>query len=327
MASVVYGSPYVPPAPLPPAWSGLPMSWTAKGVEWSLSDPKSGIILLPGVRGLGSVAVERHATVSPAAAGSRYEGTSVLDREVFWPIHIYSDSSSVDWVLRDRAFWAGMDPQDTGVWRVTHPDGRHRSLRLRFVSDGDHSTSGDPTQRGWDTYAVTLVAEQPFWVGEPVVKSFSADPAPEPFFEPNGPQVVNIAPGYSVSNAVMDNPGDVESYPRWYVQGPVTSACVGVGGVVVDVPFAVPEWKTLVIESDPDLLGATMYDVTVHGAAKKPSERVIGVDLVNPVDMTAALGAADFAAIPAGDAVPLSLTLLGAGKVEALLPTQYRRAW
>jgi hypothetical protein len=124
----------------------------------------------------------------------------------------------------------------------------------------------------------------------------------------------------------MDNPGDVESYPRWYIEGPAVTASVGVGSTVVDVPFEVPAGQCWVIESDPDLIGATLYDVA-PGASSKPAERVEGVDLINPVDMTAALGEADFAPIPAGTAVPLSLTLVGLGKVEALLPTLFRRPW
>lgn len=327
MANIVYGSPYLPPTPSAPAWSALPMTWTAKGVQWSLSDPKSGIVLLPGVRGLGSVTASRHSTTSPAAAGSRYEGTSVLDREVFWPLHIYSDGGSIDWMLRDRAFWAGMDPKDTGVWTVTHPDGKHRSLTLRFLTDGDHSRAQDPMVRGWDTYGVTLVAEQPYWAGDPVVNSFIGPVDPLPFFEPDGPQLVNIATSYSAANARMDNPGDVESYPRWFIDGDTTAVSAGVGGVVVDVPFAVVYGTCLVIESDPDMIGATLYDITVSGAPKKPSERIFGVDLINPIDMTAELGEADFAPVPAGSQVPLSLEITGTGTVEVLLPTLYRRPW
>lgn len=326
MANVVYGSPYLPPTPVVPAWSGLGMSWVAKGVEWALTDPRTGLFLLPGVRGLGSVAADRHSSSSPAAAGSRYEGTSVLDREVFWPVHIYSDAGSADWMLRDRAFWAGMDPQDTGVWTVTHPDGKHRSLELRFVSDGDHSAGNDPILRGWDTYGITLVAEQPYWVGDPVVNSFIGPVDPLPFYGSEGP-VVNIASSYSAANAAMDNPGDVESYARWFVDGPTTAVSAGIGDLVVNVPFAVAAGTCLVIESDPDMIGATLYTISADGLAKKPSERVVGVDLVGPVDKTADLGEADFPPVPAGSQVPLSLEITGTGTVEVLLPTLYRRPW
>jgi hypothetical protein len=234
---------------------------------------------------------------------------------------------------RDRAFWATMDPEDTGVWTVVHPDGKHRSLRLRCVSDGDHTRSKNPLRLGWDTYGIVLVAEQPFWEGDPVVKSFIGDVEPLPFFEPDGPQIVNIATGYSASTATIDNPGDVESYATWFLDGAMSAAAVGVGGVVVDVPFAVADGECLVIESDPDLIGATLYEISPEqlalpaGQRKKPSERIVGEDLINPVDMSADLGEADFAPIPAGASVPLSLTITGAGTVEALLPTRYRRPW
>lgn len=326
MANIVYGAPYRPPTLPVPAWAGLSLKWVAKGSEWPLTDPRTGVGLLPGIRGLGSIRGERHTTSSPAVAGSRYEGFSVEDREVFWPLCIWHDAGSEAWMLRDRAFWKTMDPEDTGWWVASLPDGSIRRLKLRFVDDGEHLSEHDPMLRGWATYGITLVAEQPFWEGEPVVRSFAGSAPPEPFFEPDGPQLVNISSGYSVDNASMDNPGDVESYPRWFIEGPAVTASVGVGSTVVDVPFEVPEGQCLVIESDPDLIGATLYDVA-PGASSKPSERVVGFDLLNPIDKTAALGEADFAPIPAGTAVPLSLTLVGLGKVEALLPTLYRRPW
>ena len=304
------------------------MTWTAKGVTWPLTDRSTGIFLRPGVRGLGTTTTERHSSTSPAVAGSRHEGVSVLDREVVWPVKVYSPDGSTAWMLRDRAFWQGMDPEDTGVWEITHPDGAKRSIRLRFLNDGDHARQKNPLRNGWDVYLITLTAEQPYWVGEPEVQSFKAPPPPEPFFEPDGPALVNIASGYSVEDAAIDNLGDVESYPRWFIDGETTAASVGVGGVVVEVPFTVPSGKCLVIESDPSLeLGATMYDITASGAGKKPSARVLGVDLINPVDKTTDLGEADFAPIPAGQQVPLSLTLTGEGVVECLLPSLYRRPW
>jgi hypothetical protein len=302
------------------------MRWEAKGSIWPLTDPDTGLFLMPGIRGLGTVRHERHSTSSPAAPGSTTEGVSFLDREAFWPVCIYNDNGSVDWMLRDRAFWSTMDPLSPGTWVVTLPDGSERSLRLRFQDDGDHVSEYDPVRRGWEKYGIKLLAEQPFWEGEPVVRSWK-NRVYEPFFEPDGPQIVNIASGSDASTAVVDNPGDVESYARWFIDGDTATAAVGVGGITVDVPFSIAAWECLVIESDPDMIGATLYDVTVAGAELKPSERIVGEHLINPVDMTTALGEADFAPIPAGESVELSLTINGSGAVEMLLPTRYRRAW
>lgn len=330
---ISYATPYRPPQPAVSPWTRTKMTWTAKGVTWPLTDPASGLFLMPGVRGLGSITTERHATSSPAVAGSRHEGNSVLDRSVFWPTHIFHDEGSEAWIKRDRAFWAGMDPDDTGVWTVFHPGGGvARSLRLRFRDDGDHTVTYDPVRYGWQSYGINLLAERPHWEGNPVVQSWK-NPEYLPFFEPNGPHLFNIGSGADVKLATIDNPGDAESFASWYIDGEASEASVGVNGEIAHVPFPVPAGKCLVIESDPDRIGAIMYDVSPDELAlgpderKKPSERIIGVDLINPVDRTADLGEADFPPIPPGSKVKLSLTLEGTGTVEAMLPTLYRRPW
>lgn len=324
MANIAFGVPYRPPVPTAPVFSRLIMRWESKGAVWPLSDPDAGIFLMPGIRGFGATNHERHSTSSPAVAGSRFEGISVKDREVFWPLCIWHDGGSVDFMLRDRAFWSTMDPLDTGLWVVTLPDGSERSLRVRFQSDGDPVADKDPMARGWNKYGITLVAEQPYWSGDPVVRSWR-NPAYAPFFEPVGPQIVNIAPGSNTSTATIDNPGDVESYAMWFIDGETVSASVGIGDQIVDVPFPIDAGKCLVIDSDPDQIGATLYTVTGAGALLKPSDRVIGQHLINPVDKTPALGEADFAPIPAGKGVALSLVLSGTGAVEVKLPTWFRR--
>jgi hypothetical protein len=210
---------------------------------------------------------------------------------------------------------------------VTQPSGEIRRLTCYFDNEGSQSFDTLPSLIGWARYGVTLVAEQPYWVGDPVVNSFIGPVDPLPFFEPSGPQLINIASSYSAANARMDNPGDVESYPRWYIDGDTTAVSAGVGEQVVNVPFPVAAGTCLVIESDPDLIGATLYTVAASGVDKKPSERIIGVDLIDPVDKTADLGEADFVPIPAGSQVPLSVGITGPGKVEVMLPTLWRAAW
>lgn len=331
MPQVAYGLPFAPPSIPAPAWGGMTMTWTGwDGSEWAISDSRSGVVLMAGTRGLTLPPSQRVTVSSPARPGSRHEGSTTGEREVFWPLKVFHGDGSLAWIERDRAFRRTLDPDKPGVWSVTQPSGEIRRLTCYFDNEGTQAFDTIPSLVGWARYGIYLAAEQPYWVGDPVVKAFAGSAPPDPFF-PEAPtvdgEIVNIAPGYSVSNAQIDNPGDVESYPRWFIEGPATTATVGVGGVVVDVPFEVPAGKTLIIESDPDVIGATMYDVAASGVDKKPSERVLGVDLINPVDMTTDLGEADFAPIPAGTGVPLSLTLAGLGKVEALVPTLWRAAW
>jgi len=327
VANVVYGLPFLPTPTPGPNWQGMLMTWTGwDGSVWTISDRSAGALLLSGTRGLTLPPTRRVVDSSPAVAGSLHRGSVTEEREVFWPIKIFHGDGALAWVARDRAFRRTLDPDKPGVWSVTQPSGETRRLTCYFDNDGNHSMDTLPSLTGWERYSITLVAEQPYWVGDPVVRSWK-NRTYEPFFDADGPQIVNIAPGADASTATIDNPGDVESYPRWFVDGEVTAAAVGVGGIVVNVPFTVGAGQCLVIESDPVNIGATMYDVAPGAEAKKPSERVIGVDLINPVDRTADLGEADFGAIPAGESVELSLSLTGTGTVEVYLPTLWRAAW
>lgn len=333
MASIVFALPTVPTHTVAPDWVGMRMTWTGwDGTEWVVSDKSQGAVLLAGVRGQNVPPTKRYTDTSPAVPGSRFRGVSTLEREVFWPIKIFHGDGSREWLARDRAFWTTIDPERPGEWTVVHPDGSKRSLTMRFDNDGGQAFDILPSLVGWAHYGLYFAAEQPYWFGDPQVRSWMP-PAPQPFYEPTGPQLVNIGSGYTVDTATMDNPGDVESYPTWFLDGEILTASVGVGDLVVDVPFTVPAGKCLVINSDPTDLGCTLYDISAaelakpSGDRKRPSDRIVGVDLINPVDRSADLGPADFGAIPAGQNVPLSITLNGTGVIEVRLPTLYRRAW
>jgi len=335
VANIVYGMPWAPPPTPAPNWLGMSMFWRGwDGSEWAISDSRSGAVLLAGTRGLTLPPTSRVVDSSPARAGSRHRGSVTSEREVFWPIKIFHGDGSLDWVARDRAFRRTLDPDRPGVWTVTQPSGETRSLTLHFDNEGAQAFDTIPSLIGWAHYGLYLVAEQPYWVGDPVTRSWAAD-VPMPFFDPTGPQLVNISSAHKLATATLDNPGDVGSYPRWYIDGEIESATVGVDGGMggVHIPFAIAANQCLIIETDPDVIGATLYEISPEQLAlderdrKKPSERVVGVDLISPVDMTAALGPADFQPIPAGKAVPLTLVMTGTGKIEVFLPTLWKAAW
>lgn len=309
---------------------GMEMSWTGwDGSVWDLAGGSEGVVLMTGTRGLHSPQGTRFRDTSPGAHGSQHRGTLWQERQVFWPTKLWHDGSGMEWVERDRAFWRTMDPDKMGRWTVTQEGGGSRYLDLRYEPAGDDEGFDVlPALQKWAHYNIYLIADQPFWVGKPSTMAWKAPDAPGPFFEPTGPHLLNIAQGFSLEDAKIDNLGDVESPPVWYVDGETEpGAWVGVGGRKVTIPFRVPAWSCLVIDSDPTRVGATMYDITADGIGKKPSERVIGIDMVNPRDVSADLGENDFAPVPAGASVSLSLSLDGTGVIEAAVPSLYKRAW
>ncbi|KQN99701.1 hypothetical protein ASF21_12905 [Arthrobacter sp. Leaf234] len=331
------------PSPSTPADSadlnGMRMRWEGwDGSIWDVCDRRSGVFLLSGLRGLGQPTGVRFRNSPPGFHGSQHRGTRWNEREVFWPVKTWHEGKGTQFIERDRAFFDTMDPERVGRWVVVQPDGgeeRHLELRYDPEKSVDDGVETIPSLQGWARYALYLMADQPFWVGKPSVKSFDPPRPEDPFFDPNGPGLFNIGQGFTTANASIDNLGDVESYGRWYVDGETAAgAWVGVGSRTIAIPFAVPAGHCLVIESDPTKIGAVLYQLSPAQAAlspadrMKPSERVFGVDLINPVNRSKQLGASpDFAPVAVGRRVKLAVNFEGNGVVELNLPSLYKRAW
>ena len=306
MTNIAFADLPVVPAPPVNPWHRSVMTWTGwDGSEWDLSQPRGGVFLTgQGVEGLGMPEHQAWVGTSPSVHGQFYRGFVVEPRQVFWPIYLYSDVGSEAWLELDRAFWRSLQPGKHGAWTVVTPKGGRRFLSCRFVDDGRHSVRMDPMLRGWASYGVSLIADNPFWTGEPARRTWS---------QSNGVNAFDAGPDYALrissasqlSTAAMTNEGDLEAWPVWTIKGPATSVTVGVDGATVQWTVQLFEGDTLVIDTDPTVQSAWL----------------------NGVDVTSQLGSADFAPIPAGHELPLSLTMAGTGSVEAAITPRFFRAW
>lgn len=284
------------------------MVWTGwDGSVWDLTDPRAGVFVQgKGVEGLGMPTFQDWTGESPAVHGQAFRGYRVEPRSVFWPIYLYSDAGSVDWLALDRAFWRSLQPGKHGKWTLETPGGGRRSLSCRFVDDGRKAFQKDPAWRGWESYPVSLIAdENPFWTGDPVRRIWAQSNAVD-FYggAAKGPPLYIIS-GSQLSTAKITNDGDLEAWPVWTITGPLTSVTVGVDGATVQWTVTLLAGDILVIDTDPRVQSAWL----------------------NGVDVTDQLGTADFAPIPAGLERPLSLTMAGTGSVEASITPRYFRAW
>jgi hypothetical protein len=303
MAGIVYGAPYAPPVPVAPVWRGLRMGWTGwDGSEWALTSPRSGLFLMPGVRGLSFPKFERYSSQSPGVAGSRHRGHRVGDREAFWPLYLYSDDGSQGFIDRDSAFWASLHPDLPGLWWAEQPDGAKRTLALK-LSDVD-DTNPDAVRRGWAKYGITLLADDPFWLGEPVSRTW-AQSEMRAFLPPTPGAGYAVSSGSTLATARASNPGDVETHVVWEAHGPFTSVTVGVGDSTVVAPIEVLEGQVLVIDTDPEVQAA----------------------FLDGADVTEQLTRAEFGTIPPGASVPLTLAMAGTGFITASYTPKYYRAW
>ncbi|MDN4644918.1 hypothetical protein [Arthrobacter sp. PsM3] len=323
---IAYAIPYIPPAPPVPPWRGFSLTWRGwDGSEWDLTRPASGLFLQPGVRGLHLPSFDRLSSSSPMVAGSRHRGTSTKDRDVFWPLYLYSDEGSAEFMERDRAFWASLDTDVEGTWTATLPDGSRRTLGLRLISaDGD--LTHDPIQRGWAKYAISLLADQPYWLGDTVAQSWGQGDLRNYYITPEdrttygypADAIHYLSQGGALGSATFTNDGDVPAYPVWTVIGPTTAVSFGVGGNDISVPFDIPAGYAVQIDTDP-VNGQVLWYGPWDANAKA---------LISSVDRTPELDPASaFVAIPRGQDRPLTIQMTGTGTVIAEVRNKYRRAW
>jgi len=303
---VVYGVPYVPPAPPPDPWPGITITWTGwNGAQFNLSarDGTSGVVLRPGMRGLNMPEVTHHESESEARAGSRWRSSRTQKRELFLPISVFSDTNSQEWIEYDDSFWETMDPEKPGMLTVARPDGTTRSLTCRFVNDGNHSYDWAPGVFGWMQYGVTLQAEQPYWMGAPITRSWRAGTGDVPFVGPDGGPPFYISPAATAATATIDNPGNVSAFVTWTLADSIDAGVmVGVGPNLIGYPDALAEGDRLVINS---------RDMSAR---------------LNGARVSKKLAPRDFAPIEPGRSVELNIAAAGGGTVTATLTPLYRRA-
>ncbi len=326
MVNFAFALPYAPPPAAASPWIGIDLWWTGwDGSVWQLTDPEAGRFLRPGIRGLLMPDYKRHSTSSSAVPGSRHRGTSTLDREVFWPLHEYSDEGSMDFIKWTRAFWRTMDPDREGTWHARLPDGDVRTLGLKYVSS-DPTLTRDPVRDGWVSTNITLLADSPYWRGRTESKSWGQS-APKDYYVTEADRLESgwdadvihyLSSGMEIGETTFTNPGDVEAYAVWTAVGSPTTTEVtfGVGSAVVRVPFSIPAGYAVQIDTDP-VEGRVLWYGQWDDEAKA---------LVDPVDRTGDLDpSSKFAAIPAGEKRQLAITMTGTGAIKAEITPLYRR--
>jgi hypothetical protein len=305
-------TPIPPPDPPPVYWQANRHEWAAwDGTVWDISQGISGVVLQAGVRGMHMPPIQRYSSKMPALAGSIWRGAVTDEREVFWPVKVYQDNSTIDWISHNQRFWHGFRPDQTGLWSVIQPDanglaGERRSLRVRFASEDNDADDIAPELQGWAVYGINLIAESPYWCGDTVTKTFQAT-SPTNYYGPTGyGPPFYISSGLSAATASITNPGDVEAWPVWTIYGPTTSVSVGLGGRAVTFPMSIAANSWVALDSSP----TSQQALTDTG-----------------VDVTAQLGTVDFAPIPPGTEVPLTIAITGTGQVAVSILPRYYRAY
>lgn len=296
-----------PAAPPGVEWGTVRLIWRgADGSVWDLRNWRAGIALMrDGVTGLHFPRITKSKSISRSVPGFRLRGHRAEGRDVVWPLYVWGDGGD-EWKSVYDAFFATITPDRPGTWEVT-AGGVTRRLQLTGVFDDDYTFAFDPYQNGWAIIPVALEPENPFWQGDPILTPIFGGEDPVDFIPDEPGDDYYPAPTASFSSATLRNPGHVEAYVTWTVRALDTveagAVTLGLGGVTATVNVAMAEGDTLVIDTDPRNVAA----------------------LLNGVDVTEELGLVEWAPLPPGQDVPL--TILGpaaAATVQAsLVPLFY----
>lgn len=329
-----YGVPYTPPEPQVPYRDRVRMSHTWTGVDgsvWPISEPKSGVFLRQGgLRGTGMPSHTSYTDESPALAGVRHRGSRVLERDIFWPLHLFSDAGSQGWLERDAAFWRSFHRNVPGVWRV-QAGSSIRELACRFA-EADDIMARDPAYFGWATYGIRLVADDPFWRSSWVVRQFDNTATTSDFFGPSGyGPPFYISSSSQIGNASISNPGDEPSYLVYILHGPFDEASAGIGdpAAVTEYLSPVPAGQSVVIDTRP--LAASTARLIATPTADPETETVLWeAQVFTDPGVSAFAGTGRLALnspLQPGQERPLSLSMVGAGSMTVAHRPPFNRAW
>jgi hypothetical protein len=298
----------LPEPPIPILFTGLRHTWTGwNGTTFDLTDASAGVGLLGGLVGMHLPSFEQQLDELAGVDGARYRSSRTRPRNPEWTIGIFGDSTD-EWRERDQLWWDTLDPDKPGLWQVTDPEGRSRSLRARLRSSEEHEYPQDPYEAGWSVYSVSLLAEQPYWEGAPILSPVWGSADNQNFTGPD-----DAAPSYyigaasNLSTAEMTNPGKVDawlSYTITALTGGISSVTINAGGGALGYG-AIAAGQTVRIWTDPEQPYALRGTTDVTGT----------VDPWNPRP------------IPAGETSPMSITLVGNGTVQASFTPRYYRAF
>lgn len=276
------------------------------GTDGSVWDLRGGPVrtTLAGIQGLAMPEVDDQVRETALMDGQRLTGWKLKPRSVWLPLKFH-DVANTDVEGVQRAFWASLAIGQVGTLTITDGSGATRSIDLRFQDDGGVSYGLDPYI--WHApFGITFVADSPWWYGPAQTSYYSlGDTATQTFFGNGaGAPTFYILPNQGASATTLNNPGDQPAWIEWTIQGPLTAFRLGVDGHFVGGPIAVPTGSLLTIETDP-LRQLAFLDGT---------------------KVTRQLTEVDFAPIPVGTTVPVSIDVTGLGKLTATIYPRYARA-
>jgi phage-related protein len=175
-----------------------------------------GYYLRPGFRGVGIPPVEVKITAS-AGDGGTWRNTRRGVRTLDLPIMIIGDDRvAVENKLR-RLAAALADRYGTPKLLASYSDGSSYSMEVHYTG-GAETTFGSDAGATFASWPIVLQAPEPYWLSTTPIQFSLAYQAGTRGLIPRLDQL-QVAPSEVLGSYVITNPGEVEAFPVWTLEG------------------------------------------------------------------------------------------------------------
>lgn len=219
-----------------------------------------GIVMMPGATGLDAPPFELHSDDSPNLDGGIFRDARAVAREIMVPIYLHGIDRRTIRDLKSRLV-SNLNPKKGYcVLKFIEGDGVPRYLKCYYKNGMEGSEATDQAGFTWKKFGIQLTAYDPYFYSDDVQVASWEFGGGEPFLSnTEGFYPLRINAGMvSGSEVIVQNPGDVEAWPRWELTGPIrgfkfTSPTGQSFGVTApqDGSNTVPGGRTLTVDTRP----------------------------------------------------------------------------
>ncbi|MGC9439254.1 phage tail domain-containing protein [Streptomyces sp. WG5] len=220
-----------PTGPQPPQrvhWGRTYVSIRGKngeGEEIALTDFSGsrwpGIILMPGATGLDAPPYELHSDDSPNLDGGIFRDARAVSREIMIPVYLHGIDRRTVRSLKSRLVSALNPKKGYCILKFVEGDAIPRYLKCYYKSGMEGSETVDQAGFTWKKFGLQFTAYDPYFFSDDVQVAQWIFGTGEAFLgDPFFPLKLN-AGIVSGSEVLVQNPGDVQAWPRWELTGPI----------------------------------------------------------------------------------------------------------
>lgn len=186
------------------------------GMEWPLNPPGQDLFTMNAVSGYGITPVELITRPDPRG-GVTIASIRDQSRNLVWPVRVRG-RTHMEFLTRWRQLAAALaltKRRGPGVFRLTRPDGSAREALCHYQS----GMEGEPGQ-GWleDTPTLSLLVPDGHWRDAQSVTIERSTGTTGDFLNP----YPTLSSGDVLDATQITNPGEVEAWPTWRLDGPAT---------------------------------------------------------------------------------------------------------